>query len=149
MATECSFTVKAPKPVEEVFDLLLADLRNLPTWDPEIDAVEMTSEGEVARVGATFRLTRERRLAPDVVMDYEIIELERPRRIVARATSSQVSGVDTFTVSPTAAGGAEVLYDTDIEPKGLAKLATPVVGAAVNSSGNGSRDGLERALTPG
>lgn len=148
MSTEYSFTVATPKPVEEVFDLL-ADLRNLPTWDPEIDAVEMTSAGEAARVGATFRLTRTRKLAPDVVMDYEIIELERPRRIVARATSSQVSGVDTFTVSPTAVGGAEVHYETDIELKGLNKLATPLVGAAVGSSGNKTREGLERALNPG
>ena len=70
---------------------------------------------------------------------YEIIELERPRRIVARGTSSQVSGVDTFTVSPTPVGGSEVLYETDIELSGLSKLATPLVGAAV------ARQARERA----
>lgn len=108
----------------------------------------MTSAGEAARVGATFRLTLRKKFMPDVKMDYEIIELDRPRRIVARGVSSQVSGVDTLTITPTAVGGAEVRYETVIELSGASKLATPLVGAAVKSSGEKTREGLARALNP-
>lgn len=147
MSITYSFTVTSPKPAEEVFDYL-ADLRNLPSWDPETDAVEMTSEGEAACVGATFRLVKEIKFAADVVMDYEVIELERPHRIVARGTRSGVSGVDTLTVTPTAGGGSEVVYDTDIELKGAVKLVKPVAGVGVNRSGEKTRKGLERSLNP-
>lgn len=140
-----SFTVTSRKPAEEVFDYL-ADMRNLADWDPETDVVKQISEGEPTRVGATFRLGIERRLMPDTTLNYEVVEFERPHRIVARATGDGVEGVDTFTVSPTGDGGSEVVYATEIELTGAGKLAKPIAGPAVKRSGEKTRAGLERVL---
>jgi uncharacterized protein YndB with AHSA1/START domain len=147
MSITYSFNVTSPKPAEEVFDYL-ADLRNLPEWDPETATTEQTSVGEAARVGATFHVVGVRKLRQDPRMDYELVELERPRRIVARGTTSEVDGVDTYTISPTADGGSEVVYATQIELKGISKLFAPVVGILVNRSGEKTRVGLERTLNP-
>lgn len=145
MSISYSFTVTTSMPAEEVFDYV-ADLRNLATWDPETTMVEQTSEGEPTGVGATFRLRIERWLVPDTTLDYEVVEFERPRRVVARATGEGVDGVDTFTVSPTGDGGSAVVYATEIELTGVAKLTKPIAGAAVKRSGEKTRAGLERAL---
>ncbi|MEJ7824014.1 MAG: SRPBCC family protein [Solirubrobacteraceae bacterium] len=146
MSITYSFSVTSPKRAEEVFDYL-ADLRNLPEWDPETATTEQTSVGEVARVGATFHVAA-RKFRQDARMDYELVELERPRRIVARGTTSGVDGVDTYTISPTADGGSEVVYATQIELKGMYKLVAPVAGILVNRSGEKTRVGLERTLNP-
>lgn len=145
MAISYDFTVTSPKPAEEVFDYL-ADLRNLADWDPETDVVEQVSEGEPARVGATFRLGVERRFMPDLKLSYEVVEFQRAHRIAFRATGRGVDGVDTFTVRPTADGGSEVVYATQIELTGAMKLATPIAGAATKRSGEKTRAGLERVL---
>lgn len=145
MSISHSFTVTSPKPAEEVFDYL-ADLRNVPEWDPETRGAEQTSAGDAASVGATFRLRVGRWAALSASMDYELVELERPRRIVARGDSGLGGGVDTLTISPTATGGSEVVYATEVEPKGFGKLMTPIAGTVVNRSGERTRAGLERTL---
>jgi uncharacterized protein YndB with AHSA1/START domain len=149
MATQYSFTVTTPKPVEEVFDLV-ADLRRLPSWDPETNAVEQTSDGDAAQVGARFRVTgRKRKLIPETTMDYEIMEFERPHRIVARGTADEGSGVDTFTFRALPEGGSEVVYETAIELKGVGKVVAPLAGVLVRRSGDKTRAGLEQALNSG
>ncbi|MDP2712255.1 MAG: SRPBCC family protein [Solirubrobacteraceae bacterium] len=144
MSTSYSFTVTSPKPADEVFDYI-ADLRNLPEWDPETEATEQVSEGDAVRVGATFRVDV-RRFGLTASLNYALVELEHPRRIVARGTSNAVDGVDTFTISPTADGGSEVAYATEIELKGVSKIAKPIAAAITNRSGEKTRAGLEQTL---
>lgn len=139
-----SFTVTSPKPPEHVFDYL-ADLSNLADWDPETKATEQMSDGDPVRVGATFTLRLAEKLGA-AAMEYEILELERPRRIVIRGSSETGGGVDTYTISPTADGGSEVVYETEIELTGLGKLTMPLASVAVKRSAKKTQAGLERAI---
>lgn len=147
MSKSYSFTITSPQPAEEVFEYL-ADLRNVPEWDPETERMELISDGDPVQVGATFRLDVARKLPPKVTMEYELIELERPHRIVARGTSPHGGGVDTYTISETADGGSEIVYTTEIELSGIGKVATPFADFAIGRSGEKTRKGLERTLNP-
>jgi uncharacterized protein YndB with AHSA1/START domain len=142
MSISYSFSVETPKPAQDVFEYL-ADLRNLAEWDPEINATWQTGKGEATSVGATFRVEAARNRN---AMDYELVELEPPRRIVARATSNWVDGIDTLTVSPTADGGTEVVYATEIELKSVLKVLAPLLRGFVDRSGEKTRVGLDRTL---
>lgn len=144
MSIEYSFTVTSPRSAEDVYDYL-ADLNNLPEWDPETKEAKQTSEGEAQRVGARFRLRAGRWLGTGG-MGYEVVELERPHRIVARGDSALGGGTDTFTIRSSDDGGSEVVYTTQVKVKGLGRIATPVARTMVNRSGERTRRGLAEAL---
>lgn len=144
MSYSYSFTVTTPKPAEEVFDYL-ADMRNLPEWDPEVAAAWQTGGGEAVRVDAAFRLEVARGYPPRPGIDYQVVELERPSRIVARGVSRVIDGVDTYTIAPEG-GGSKVTYASEIDIKGLAKVLSPWVRRTINRSGEKTRQGLERTL---
>jgi hypothetical protein len=136
-------TISSKRSVEATFDYL-ADFASAAEWDPATVAAERLDDGPPA-VGSRFRLT-ERFLGRTLVMEYRIVELDRPRRVVLEAELPAVRSVDRITV--VAEGdGALLTYDAELAPRtGLAKLLDPVTRLAFKRMASGGADGLRREL---
>ena len=134
--------IDSKRSVEETFDYM-ADFRSVTEWDPTAIEAEMLGDrpGEGTRFRVVVRLAgRENEFL------YTTIEYERPRRFVLRAETSTVVSEDTVTVDAVPTGGARLVYDADLRPKGLMKLADPVLGLMFKRLGDNAADGLRRAL---
>lgn len=60
-------------------------------------------------------------------MDYEIVEFDRPRRILWRVTHQALQdATDTYRLTPTDDGGTAVEYRTDFSGSGLRKANNPI-----------------------
>lgn len=134
-------TVESSLSAEQAFDYL-ADFRSVTQWDSTAVNAESLS-GRVGQ-GAEFRVVV-RFAGSENEFVYRTLEYDRPRRIVLRAESSTVVSLDTITFDPHP-GGCAVTYDAKLEPKGLMKLAAPVLGLLFRRLGDNARAGLEREL---
>jgi hypothetical protein len=134
-------TVSSSRSVEEAFDYL-ADFSSVSEWDPTAVSAKNLS-GEVGK-GARFQVVV-RFAGRENEFTYETIEFDRPGRVVLRAESSTVVSLDTVTFEATASG-SEVTYDAQLEPKGLMKLAGPVLAVLFKRLGDNAARGLEREL---
>lgn len=127
--------------VEQVFDYV-SDFSSVREWDPTVVRAEQLS-GRVGE-GAEFRVVV-RFAGRENEFVYRTLEYERPRRIVLRAESSSVVSLDTISFRP-AGAGSELTYDALLEPKGLTKLAGPLLGLLFKRLGDNAAAGLERQL---
>jgi hypothetical protein len=134
-------TVSAPVEAQRAFDYL-ADFSSVREWDPTVVRAEMVKgpPGE----GAEF-LVVVRFAGRELDFTYTTIAFEAPHRLVLRAESSTVISEDTITVGA-APGGCEVTYEADLRPKGLMKLADPVLGLMFKRLGDNAAAGLRREL---
>ncbi len=112
-------TLDLPQSQEEVFDFL-ADLRNEPLWHPDAEAVELESDGPIGP-GTTFRV-RYRRLGD---VDLEVVEYERPWRLVFRATGATKAVYETRLEARD--GGTHLVTVADAQPRGLGRLLLPLL----------------------
>src|SRR4051794_7848665 len=108
---------------EQTFDYL-ADFRTVQEWDPSMTSVRLVS-GEPGQVGARYELVMST-LGREATLEYEAVEVERPRRFVMRCDTDAFTSVDTVTVDEGPKGVA-VTYDADLALKGARKLAGPAV----------------------
>jgi hypothetical protein len=74
------------------------------------------------------------------------VELDRPHRVVLRATSHSVVSNDAISFRPTPNGGTLVTYDADLRLKGALRLAELPMRVLFRRIGERARDGLEEAL---
>ncbi len=128
---------------EEAFDYL-AEFSRAEEWDPGVARAERLDAGPL-RVGSAFRLWVRvgRRTAP---LEYRVSDFDPPRRVVLAGENAWVRSVDTVTVAAEPGGGAQLHYHAELVPRGLARLATPLVGPAFRRVGNRGIAGLRRAL---
>ena len=138
-------TVPSTRPADEVFEYL-ADFRSVAEWDPSITESTHTNDGEPVQVGSQYHVVTEM-LGSETALDYEVVELERPRKIVLRGENSSAVSTDTITVAPTGSG-CEVTYQADIELKGARKIADPAMGVVLGRLGSKAQDGLREKLNP-
>ncbi len=138
-------TIASARSVEDTFDYL-ADFANAREWDPATQAAERLDPGDPA-VGSRFLLT-ERFLGRTLPMEYRIVELDRPRRVVLQAEISAVRSVDTITVEPAGDGRGSVLtYDAELQPRtGLARFLDPLTALVFKRVASSGADGLRREL---
>ena len=113
-------------------------------WDPGVEAGEMVSPEPVG-VGSRFRLVA-RFLGRRIPLDYEIVEYERDERIVLRAENRSVRSVDTITFEDDA-GGTVVVYDAQLDAKGIGRLADPLLAIVFHRIGDRAAAGLRRHLS--
>ena len=135
-------TVHSSKPVTESFDYL-ADFSSVREWDET--AVSARMLGEKPGLGTEFEVVV-RFAGRELPFVYRTTTYERPERIVVRAESSSVVSEDTISFRPSADGGSEVTYDADLRPKGLLKLADPILALIFRRLGDSAKRGLEREL---
>ncbi len=112
-------------------------------WDPGVAAGTMLTPEPVGR-GSRFGL-RARFLGRSVPMEYEIVEFEPSARIVLRAETPFVRSIDTITFEAVS-GETIVTYDARLEPKGVARLATPLLALAFRRIGDRAAAGLRDRL---
>jgi len=141
-----SATVSSTRPPDEVF-AYLADFRSVAEWDPSITKSIHVNDDDPIKVGAIFRVSTKTTLS-DVVLDYETIELDRPRKIVLRGENDTMVSLDTITIRTDGHGGAEVTYNAEIELNGVRKLADPLLELGFKRLGDKARDGLKDKLNP-
>jgi hypothetical protein len=77
--------------------------------------------------------------------DYQVIELDRPHRVVLRADHPIARSTDTITVEPSTEGSL-VRYHAALEPRGLFRLLGPVFARNLEKIGDRAAAGLHAAL---
>jgi len=129
-------------------------------WDPGVAEGTMLTPEPVGR-GSRFGLLC-RFLGRSVPMEYEIVEFEPSARIVLRAETPFVRSIDTITFESasgtfasasgtfeSASGETIITYDARLEPKGVARLATPLLALTFRRIGDRAAAGLrERVHAP-
>jgi hypothetical protein len=120
----------------------LAEFTSAAIWDPSVILARGLDEGPVA-VGARFLIVS-RVNGRDVPLEYEIVALD-DARVVLRAESARLTGVDTITVEP-APSGSSVTYDADLALIGAARLLDPLLALVFRRMAGRAADGLRAAL---
>jgi carbon monoxide dehydrogenase subunit G len=135
-------TVRSPWSPERAFEYLI-DLEHFADWDPGVKRATRVS-GTEPGIGAAFDVTV---VSPgrDLIMRYETVEADAPRRFTVRAETSTLLSVDVITVDADA-GGCVVTYDADLSLKGLLRLGDPLLGIAFRRIGDRAAAGLRQAL---
>jgi uncharacterized protein YndB with AHSA1/START domain len=136
--------VTTPKPIEEVF-AYVADLSNSDEWDPSIERAR-TKAGQPLQVGAEFEVEVSGPLGRTSEMTYRTLEVDPPRRAVLCAETPTLVSRDTLTFHERLDGGTELTYEANLEPKGVLKIADPVLNLVFKRYGERAREGLERRL---
>jgi uncharacterized protein YndB with AHSA1/START domain len=111
------------RPVEEVFDCV-ADERNEPRYNPEMLRSEQVTDGPI---GLGTRFEAEMRIRGGTTpMTIEYTAYDRPHRIgsTSRLSAMEIHGTLTFEPVP---AGTRMRWSWDVEPRGLLRLAGPVV----------------------
>ncbi len=114
-------------------------------WDPGVDEASMLTPEPVGR-GSRFVL-RARFLGRSLPLEYEIIDFEPGTRLVLQAENAFVRSIDTISFE-TLPSATEITYDARLEPKGLARVGTPVLAFAFARIGDRAAAGLRRHLNP-
>jgi uncharacterized protein YndB with AHSA1/START domain len=130
------------RPVEEVFDFV-ADERNEPRYNPGMLRAELLSPEPVG-LGSRFRAEMRTRPRP-VVMTTENTGYDRPRRLASttRLSTMNIQGTLTFDPVPE---GTRMRWSWNLQPRGLLKLATPMVARIGGRQEEAIWTGLKRLL---
>jgi uncharacterized protein YndB with AHSA1/START domain len=137
-------TVTSPKPIEEVF-AYVANLANADEWDPSITRAE-TQASDPLSLGAQFDIEVDGPLGRRLEMTYKTVEIDRPHLAVVRAETGSLVSRDEIRFREQPGGGTEVTYSAELRPKGLLRLADPVLALGFQRYGSRARDGLEQRL---
>lgn len=135
--------ITTPKPAEEVFGYM-ADFTSVEQWDETAVKATRIDDGGAPGLGARFRVTV-RFAGRESDFDYETIVFEPPHRLVLRAENDTVVSEDEVTVRAVA-GGSELVYDAQLKPRGLMKLAEPLLAILFKRLGDNAAAGLAREL---
>lgn len=135
-------TADVPRPIAEAF-AYTADFGHIEQWDPGVASAVRLTPGP-PRVGSTYRLEVVFGLTT-TVMDYRIVRLDAPNRVVLEGAGGSVHAVDDirFTPSPT---GTRIDYAAELTFRGSAALAEPFLRPALERAGRKAVEGLRRAL---
>lgn len=134
--------ILTPRPLEEVFDYV-ATFSNAQEWDPGVSSASRSGQGQ-PELGERFELQLEfaGRTTP---FTYEIVELDRPNRVVLRSETKRFTSEDTITVRETT-DGTVVDYQAVLTLNGLLGLADPILGLTFDRIADKAADGLREAL---
>lgn len=137
--------VAAPDPPDEVF-AYLSDLTHFEEWDPGVKRSIHVS-GDPSELGAAYDVTVGG-IGGDLVLRYEIVELDRPWRVVAVARTGRLTSHDVIEVTR-AGSGSLVTYKASLSLHGVWKLASPAMSLVFRRIGRRAEEGLERRLQRG
>jgi uncharacterized protein YndB with AHSA1/START domain len=112
-------------PVEQVFDMV-ADERNEPRYNPRIVRAEKTSDGPVGR-GTRFT-AQPRGMGPKGIMTVEVVDYDRPDRLVMSIGSSYLDVVGALSFAPVD-GGTRMRWSWDMRLRGALRVLSPLMRA--------------------
>jgi uncharacterized protein YndB with AHSA1/START domain len=125
---EASGTIEIRRPVDEVFEFL-SEGENDRRWrDGVLDIRRKSGHGR----GAIYEQGVKGPFGRRVPADYEITSYEPDRRIGFRAIAGPVRPEGSYELTP-ADGGTRVTFTLRAEPRGLAKLMSPMVAKTMRS----------------
>lgn len=128
----------------EAIFAFLADIENLPRWQPGVSAARAMTDGPL-RIGSVARVTT-RVMGQDVEADVTVRELDAPHRL---AFDSEVSSVRVAADVDIAAMGpdrSDVRLGLDVSASGFTKFMEPVIANAAESELTGALDRVRAAL---
>ena len=127
--TRLAYTIEIARPVTDVFDVV-ADPRNDHRWCERVERCEQVG-GSTPEVGARYEARHRPSLHRPHTRRIEIVELDRPRRIV----SVQEDQVGRFTIAyelePTPSGGTRLTQRDEIEWR-VPRVGRPLARRIVN-----------------
>jgi hypothetical protein len=142
-------TFTTSTPAERAFDYL-SRFSTTVEWDPGVVEAHDLGPGPVA-VGSAFHVVSSVAGAR-VPLRYEIIEMDRPHRVVLRAENWSVTSLDTISVAhqrgpgPDEGGTTTVTYEADLTPRGVTRLFSPLLALAFGCIGDRAAAGLREAV---
>jgi len=107
-------SVEIAKPQELVY-ALVRDLERAPEWQKSLESVDLQAGTEVRRVGGTRQ-----------TMKFFVLDDDPPRRLTICSEGRQAKARATFHLEP-AGDGTAVNFTLDIELRGAARFAGPIV----------------------
>jgi hypothetical protein len=123
--------------------LYLADLKNCPSWDPNITAVEQLTPGVVG-LGARFRVTMHM-LGLSSTLEYHVEAYEPDRRIIFIGRSFAARVTDTILVTPFR-GGSRIRWTADIRLFAPLVLLDPVFNVLMRPAMTKAMASLKQSL---
>ena len=127
MHFENALTIR--RPPHEVFQYLAA-FENVPRWNYAIVETQKTSEGPVG-VGATYRQTRS--IPSPAEETFTVTEFDPHKRLAIHGDLGPFQGTLTYELDEVP-GGTQLTNRADLEGKGLAKVAAPLLGGRVGDA---------------
>ena len=122
----------------------LKDFSNAEEWDPGTETCTRTDTGPVA-VGSTWHNVS-KIAGVSTELDYRLESLSEDT-IVFQGHNESATSTDTITVVPNPEGsGSRVTYEANIEMKGMAKLADPVMKLVFEKVGSDTEDDMVTVL---
>lgn len=133
---EASISIAASP--DELFTFV-ADVANLPRWQPGILSATRTSPDPVG-VGSTARVVRDL-AGQSMTVDLTVTDFEPGRRL---ALASQASGVNVTATLELEPAGDETVARSGIEIKAGSVFMAPLEGVIANAAAGELATGLER-----
>jgi uncharacterized protein YndB with AHSA1/START domain len=133
-------TVIVDRPISEVF-AFLADGMNEPAWRPGVTDVSHVAETGT-EVGATFKQTMKGPGGRSIPGDYRITRYDQPTRLDFEVIAGPARPIGRFDLRETA-GGSEVTFTLDVEPRGLMVLMTSMINNRSAHRGRQHRQSAE------
>jgi uncharacterized protein YndB with AHSA1/START domain len=126
---EATQTVEIRRPPAEVF-AFLSEGENDRRWRSGVlDIRRKSGQGR----GAIYEQGVKGPLGRRVPADYEITAYEPDRRIGFRAIAGPVRPEGSFELTPVGSGGTRVTFTLRVEPRGLARVMSPLVARTMRS----------------
>ena len=113
-------SVEIARPQELVY-ALVRDLENAPEWQRSLESVDVQAGTEVRRVGG-MRQT----------MKFFVLDDDPPRRLTISSEGGPAKARATFDLEP-AGDGTAVKFTLDVELRGAARFAGPIVKSTAQS----------------
>jgi carbon monoxide dehydrogenase subunit G len=113
-------SVEIAKPQELVY-ALVRDLENAPEWQSSLESVDVQAGTEVRRIGGM----RQR-------MKFFVLDDDPPRRLTISSEGGPAKARATFDLEP-AGDGTAVTFTLDVELRGAARFAGPIVKSTAQS----------------
>lgn len=135
-------TVTVQQPLDKVWNYL-SDFRNSQEWDPpSVSTVRTSGDGGV---GTTYRNVS-KFLGNETEVNYEVTEcVERERLQLRGDAGDSLKLLDTMTFASTG-DDTSVTYHAEFGPQGAAKLATPLLPAALKVLADKVAESMEEKL---
>jgi carbon monoxide dehydrogenase subunit G len=114
-------SVEIAKPQELVY-ALVRDLEHAPEWQPSLESVDVQAGTEVRRV-AGMRQT----------MKFFVLDDDPPRRLTISSEGGPAKARATFHLEPAGGEGTAVKFTLDVELRGAARFAGPIVKSTAQS----------------
>lgn len=128
---EVTASIQVDRPASEVFEYL-ADMANNPEWQTGMQSCTWTSEPPL-RLGSTYDQEASF-LGKKITSSFEVVEFEEGRKIRIRTTSGTMPIDVTRLVSEASPGTSTVKAIVKGDPKGVFRLAMPLMRFLVGAS---------------